>query len=279
MIKKGLGKGLGALISDEGSPGVIEIRINDIEPNANQPRKKFNDEKLSVLSESIKEHGVVQPIIVRKEEDTYRIVAGERRWRAARLAGLAVIPAIVKDISNKQVMEIALIENIQREDLNPIEEAEAFDRLIKEFNMTQDQLSKAVGRSRSAITNSLRLMSLADDVKTMVVGNELTSGHARTLIVVEDRELQIKLAKEIIAKDLNVRQTEGLIKKVLTKKTKKKTAQRNEYLQEIEQKLQGIFGTKVELVSGNKKGKIMIEYYSNDELQRILDIIGESDKN
>lgn len=276
MMKKGLGKGLGALLdtdSNNEATGVVELKINEIEPNANQPRKNFDDEKLTQLSESIKEHGIVQPIIVRREENTYRIVAGERRWRAARIAGLATVPVVIKDISNRQLMEIALIENIQREDLNPIEEAEAFEKLLKEYNMTQEELSKAVGKSRSAIANSIRLMSLNDEVKNHVVNGELSSGHARALIVIEDNELQKKVADEIINNGLNVRQTEALVKRVLTQKPVEKQKPKNENFIEIEEKLKGIFGTKVELISNNKKGKIMIEYYSNEELDRILEMV------
>jgi len=280
MIKKGLGKGLGALITDDSNEntGVKEIRVNEIEPNTNQPRKSFDDEKLQQLAESIKQHGIVQPIIVKKENDIYRIVAGERRWRAARLAGLVSVPVIVKDISNRQIMEIALIENLQREDLNPIEEAEAFERLIKDYEMTQDELSKTIGRSRSAIANSIRLLSLCDPIKSFVINGELSSGHARTLLAVEDGELQKKIAGEIIKNQLNVRETEKLVKKLLSKKTREKIKNNNEQYIEIEEKLKNIFGTKVKIMHGNKRGKIMIEYYSNDELDRILemvDIIGK----
>ena len=283
MMKKGLGKGLGALISsaenDINTYGIQEIRINEIEPNSNQPRKFFDDEKLMQLGESIKQHGIMQPIIVKKENDTYRIVAGERRWRAARLAGLTTVPVIVKDISNKEVMEIALIENLQREDLNPIEEAEAFDKLMKEFNLTQEEVSTAVGRSRSAVANSIRLLSLCDKVKQYLISGQLTSGHARTLIVIEDSELQSKIADEIIANNLNVRETEKLVKKYLTNKNTKKPKKRNEGFDEIEDSLKNIFGTKVQLLSNNKKGKIMIEYYSNEELERILELCNKIGKN
>ncbi len=275
MIKKGLGKGLGALITSAGSEnedsGVTELRINEIEPNINQPRKNFNDESLIQLSESIKSHGIMQPIIVKREKDTYRIVAGERRWRAARMAGLVTVPVIIKELSNKQVMEMALIENLQREDLNAIEEADAFDRLMKEYNLTQEEVSAAVGRSRSAIANSIRLLGLGAKIKGYLISGELTSGHARTLIGIEDKELQEKIAGEIIAKGLNVRDTEKLVKKYLQKKIKKDN-KKNIELMEIEDRLKNIFGTKVQLLSNNKKGKILIEYYSNEELDRILEM-------
>lgn len=279
MMKKGLGKGLGALIEEnvQEEAGIREVKLNEIEPNIGQPRKKFDDDKLLQLAESIKEHGIVQPIIVRKEKDIYRIVAGERRWRAARLAGLEQVPVIIKEISNRQVMEIALIENIQREDLNPIEEAEAFERLLKEFEMTQEDLSRTVGRSRSAIANSIRLLHLCDKVKEYVVTGELSSGHARALIPIEDRDVQLLFAKEIIEKNLTVRETEALVKRYFAKKPEQKVQKKNEQLLEIEERLKNVFGTKVQLISGNKKGKIMIEYYSNDELDRILELVNSID--
>ena len=276
MTKKGLGRGLGALLStdDKEDSGIMEIKINDIEPNTNQPRKNFSDEKLTQLAESIKQHGVVQPIIVKKEGEIYRIVAGERRWRASRMAGLTTIPVIVKDLSNRQLMEIALIENLQREDLNPIEEAEAYDRLIKEYNMTQEEISRTIGKSRSAVANSLRLLNLCDEVIEYLKNGELTSGHARCLVTVEDKSTQIKIARTIIEKQLNVRDTEKLVKSLLTKKTvQKKPKQELENIVEIEEKFSNVFGTRVKLLSGRKKGKILIEYYSNDELDRIIEIV------
>ncbi len=276
MNKKGLGKGLGALIStanEETSSGVVELRINDIEPNVGQPRKKFDDDKLLQLSDSIKQHGIVQPIIVRKEDNIYKIVAGERRWRAARLAGLNNVPVIIKDVTNKQVMEMALIENIQREDLNPIEEAEAYERLLNEYNMTQEELSKSIGKNRSTIANIIRLLSLCDNVKECLINGDISSGHARTLIAIEDKEKQEKVCHEIIEKNLNVRETENLVKKLLSVKNKEKnTPYEDENLIRIEDELKKILGTKVKLSSNNKKGKIMIEYYSNDELERLLEI-------
>ena len=198
MVKKGLGKGLGALISsaDTENTGVKEIKINEIEPNLGQPRKHFDDEKLAQLAESIKQHGIVQPLIVKKEDDTYKIVAGERRWRAARLAGLDTLPVIVKELSSKQVMEIALIENIQREDLNPIEEAEAYEKLISEFGMTQEDISVTVGRSRPAIANSIRLLTLQEKLKNLVINGEISSGHARALLALDDNTVQSKTAEE-----------------------------------------------------------------------------------
>lgn len=283
MNKKGLGKGLGALIStdDDEKTGVLEIRINDIEPNKGQPRKNFNDEKLTQLSESIKQHGIVQPIIVRKEDNVYKIVAGERRWRAARLAGIKTVPVVVREITNKQVMEIALIENIQREDLNPLEEAEAFEKLLSEFHMTQEELSNTIGKSRSAIANTIRLLGLSDIVKQFLISGEISSGHARALLAVEDKSEQDELCKEIIDRSLNVRQTESLIKSYLKndlKTNENKTESNDEQYLKIEEELQNIFGTKVKLFSKNKKGKIMIEYYSSDELERIMELINKIEK-
>jgi ParB family chromosome partitioning protein len=277
MSKKGLGKGLGALISsanDENElSGVKELKINEIEPNVYQPRKKFDDQKLIQLSDSIKEHGIVQPIIVRKEENIYKIVAGERRWRAARLAGLNSVPVIIKDVSNKQVMEMALIENIQREDLNPIEEAEAYERLLNEYNMTQEELSKSIGKNRSTIANIIRLLALSKKVKESLIDGEITNGHARALISIEDEEIQEKICKEIIKKSLNVRETENLVKRIqISNDDNKKVKSVDENIIKIEDDLKKIFGTKVKLFNKNKKGKIMIEYYSNEELDRLLEI-------
>lgn len=284
MSKKVLGKGLGALIAAETgeNSGVMELRINDIEPNLDQPRKVFDDEKLLQLCESIKQHGVVQPIIVKKEKDTYRIVAGERRWRAARMAGLETIPAVIKDLTDRQLMEVALIENLQREDLNPIEEAEAYEKLIKEYNMTQEEISETIGKSRSAIANTVRLLSLSQKVKNYIIEGKLTSGHARTLVTIEDEDLQGKIADEIINKALNVRETEKLLKKYnenKKKKPKRKDPEDNAEFIKIEEKLKAVFGTQVHLVSGNKKGKIVIEYYSPDDLERILELVDSINKN
>jgi ParB family chromosome partitioning protein len=275
MNKTGLGKGLGALIETESTEnnGIVELRINEIEPNINQPRKRFDDDKLKQLSESIKQHGVVQPIICKKEDDAFRIIAGERRWRAARMAGIEKIPVIIKDLSSKEIMEIALIENLQREDLNPIEEAEAYEKLMGEFKMTQEEVSKTVGKSRSAIANSTRLLGLDNETKNYISNGQLSSGHARTLIPIADIEMRIKTAKDIIDRDLNVRDTEKLVKRLLTKKNRTKQKEKDCDLIEIENKLKNIFGTKVKLLHGNKKGKIVIEYYSNDDLNRILDMV------
>jgi len=275
MAKRALGKGLDALISNEKTEdsGIKELKINEIEPNINQPRKRFDDEKLQQLAESIKQHGIVQPIIVSNEDNTYRIVAGERRWRAARLAGITTVPVIIKNVSKREEMELALIENLQREDLNPIEEAEAYEKLIREHGITQEELSGIIGKSRPAIANSLRLLSLDEKVKGYLINEEISSGHARALLAIEDKELQKKAADEVISMKLSVRETEKLVKKYLdSKKQKVRSKSKSAEHIEIEERLKEIFGTKVKLVTNNKKGKIMIEYYSNDELERIMEL-------
>jgi ParB family chromosome partitioning protein len=274
-MKKGLGKGLGALITSAETEdnGVRELKINEIEPNAGQPRKHFNDEKLAQLAESIKQHGVVQPLIVQRDGDTYKIVAGERRWRASRLAGLQTVPVIIRDLSNKQVMEVALIENLQREDLNPIEEAEAYEKLMDEFGMTQEEISVTVGKSRPAIANSVRLLTLQDKIKNMVISGEISSGHARAILSIENRDVQLKAVEEVVKRELNVRDTEMLVKKLLAVKTsKKKKADNIEYLA-LEERFREIFGTKVKIQNNKKNGKILIEYYSVDELDRIISLV------
>lgn len=274
-MKKGLGKGLGALITNdsiEDNTGVIELKINEIEPNAGQPRKYFDDEKLVQLSESIKQNGVIQPIIVKKNDSNYTIIAGERRWRAAKLANISTIPALIKDYTEQQVMEIALIENLQREDLNPIEEADAFINLMNEFNLTQEQIAEKIGRSRSAIANTIRLLGLSNDVKKMIVSGDLTSGHARTLVILQNEELQKTAADYIVNNKLSVRETENYIKTLLNKKDKKKNIKNeNPEFNYVEDKLKNILGTKVKLNANKNRGKITIEYYSNDELDRLLD--------
>jgi len=277
-MKKGLGKGLGALLDSEnilaGTSALSELRINDIIPNTGQPRKKFDQDKLKGLAESIKKHGVVQPIIVKKESNGYSIIAGERRWRAARIAGLQTIPAIVKDMSSLEIMETALVENLQREDLNPIEEAEAYQKLINEHGLTQENISKLVGKSRAYIANSVRLLSLSEKVREMIVEELLTPGHARTLITIEGEEKQNRLASYIAEKQLSVRETEEYVKKQNNKKDKnKRKPDIDPSILEIEEKLKSFLGTKVNLQHHKNKGKIIIEYYSNDEFDRIIDLL------
>jgi len=280
-MKKGLGKGLGALITtaDTGDTGVKEIRINDIEPNSGQPRKNFNDEKLTQLAESIKQHGVVQPLIIQREVGGYKIVAGERRWRAAKIAGLKTVPVIVRDLSDKQVMEIALIENLQREDLNPIEEAQGFRTLIDEFELTQEELAARIGKSRSAVANSLRLLSLAGQVREMLFEEKLSVGHAKVLLALDDEKLQQETAAAVIKNDLSVRQTETVVKKLLQASKEKKRVIHEikvNYLEEIERKLSEKLGRKVRLVSGRKKGRIELEFYGNDDLETLIGILDKA---
>ncbi|TYQ14761.1 UNVERIFIED_CONTAM: ParB family chromosome partitioning protein [Acetivibrio alkalicellulosi] len=283
MNKKGLGKGLGALITQANNDykeidnGFKEVSINEIEPNINQPRKAFDDEALIQLSESIKEHGIVQPIIVMKEEDIYRIIAGERRWRAARLAGLKKIPVIIREMTNKQVMEVALIENIQREDLNPVEEAEAYEKLLNEFGMTQEELSSSIGKGRSSIANSIRILTLNDKIKGYIINGDISSGHGRALLSLKSEIQQEEICNLIIEKKINVRDTEKLVKNLLNKKEGKdeNKIQQDYEIGRVEEKIQNIFGTKVKIINKNKKGKIMIEYYSNDELDRIIELMNK----
>ncbi|MGE5677748.1 MAG: ParB/RepB/Spo0J family partition protein [Pseudomonadota bacterium] len=278
MIKKtGLGKGLGALIpenEDKVENAITEIKLTDIEPNDKQPRKEFDDSALTDLSESIKEHGVVQPIIVRKLGNGYQIIAGERRWRASRLAGVKTIPAIVKDCTNLEVMELALIENLQREDLNSIEEAQAYKSLLEEYEMTQEEIAKKIGKSRPAIANSLRLLQLPTVIKDMIASGKISQGHARALLAIEGEKKQLEIAEKIIEQQLNVRQIEKLAK---TEKKKEKTIEKEDIYQieikQLEERLKEALGTKVTIQHKKDKGKIEIEYYSNDELDRIIELM------
>ncbi|TDT50487.1 ParB/RepB/Spo0J family partition protein [Fonticella tunisiensis] len=278
--KSVLGKGLGALIpevdkteEDVKHGGVIEVNINDIFPNEDQPRRVFDDEKLEKLAQSIKEHGIIQPIIVKKEGKYYKIVAGERRWRAARLAGFKKVPVLEKELTDKETMEISLIENLQREDLNPIEEAQAFKKLIDDFKMTQEEIAKRIGKSRPAIANSLRLLNLDKRVANYIIDGTLSEGHGRALLSIQDFELQYEVAKKIIDEGLNVRQTEKLVQNLQKLKNEgNKKKEKEIYIKDIEDRLKMYFGTKVSITKGRKKGKIEIEYYSDDDLQRILDI-------
>ncbi|WP_435619808.1 ParB/RepB/Spo0J family partition protein [Thermoanaerobacterium thermosulfurigenes] len=273
--KRGLGRGLQALIpeiDEESAKGVEYIKISDIEPNQFQPRKHFDDESLKELSDSIKEHGIIQPIIVRRNDFGYQIVAGERRWRAAKLAGLKEVPAIVKDFDDQKVMEIALIENLQREDLNPIDEAKAYKSLMEQFNLTQEEISKRVGKSRSSIANSIRLLNLDEEVQNMLMEGKITTGHAKVILALQDAEKQNMIAKKIVDKNLNVRDTENLIKEVTSSK-KKKRKESDAYIKEIEDNFCRFFGTKVKIIHGKNKGKILIEYYSEEDLSRLTELI------
>ncbi|MDF2890253.1 MAG: parB-like partition protein [Clostridia bacterium] len=275
MKKNGLGKGLGALIRENEhdiNSSVTELKITELEANQNQPRRFFDDQALQELSGSIKEHGVVQPIIVRKLDDSYQIVAGERRWRAARLAGLKTVPVIIKDYSNVQVMQIALIENLQRQDLNSIEEALAYKSLIEEHDMTQERISEKIGKSRSAIANTLRLLNLPEEIKNMVVHGKISAGHARALLAIEDKNKQLEIAHKIVEQQLNVRDIEKLVMQKDNKDEKKENKKDVEII-ELEERLKNTFATKVNIIHKKNKGKIEIEYYSNDDLERILELL------
>lgn len=290
MSKKfGLGKGLNALIPEDtvilepkkgkdksDDNGYSLIDINLIKSNESQPRKSFDDEKIMELAESIKSNGIIQPLILRKDKDEYIIVAGERRWRAAKYIGIKEIPSVIMDLTEKQILEISLIENIQREDLNSIEEAIAYKKLISDFDLTQEQLSKRIGKSRVAITNTMRLLNLSEDVQQYIIEGVISEGHGRALLAITDSKLQCELAQNVIDDKLSVRELEFLIRKLKTKsepsksKAKKET---NPYYKEVIEKLENYFGTKVNVTNKNNKGKIEIEYYSEEDLQRILEII------
>lgn len=289
MAKRGLGKGLGGLFESETKtappistekPAVPQgsityIRLTAIEPNAKQPRRSFDEEKIAALAESIKENGMIQPIIITEtQKGRYKIVAGERRWRAAKKAGLKEIPTLIRKYSDEQIAEVALVENLQREDLNPIEEALGYSLLLEEFGMTQETVSKKVGKSRSAVANSLRLLSLDNDIKNLLITGEISPGHARAILSVGDADLKKAMARRIIDDGLNVRQAEALAKtitKSAAKKTPKKTDDANALAaQDLENTLSSAFGTKVRIKGNAKKGKIEIEYFGNDDLDRIL---------
>lgn len=291
-LGKGLGKGLDSLIPDR--VGVVEtkeevkkeevyVNINKVEPNREQPRKKFDEDSLLELSESIKQFGVLQPLLVQEKENYYEIVAGERRWRAAKLAGIKEIPIIVKKLTAQEIVEISLIENIQREDLNPIEEAIAYKRLLTEFNLKQDEVAERVSKSRTAVTNSIRLLKLNEKVQQMVVDEMLSTGHARALLSIEDKELQYTVAQKIFDEKLSVRETEKLVKKILKGEIaeKEEKAKNNEELEkmkviykDIEEKMKQALGTKVIIQPKDKdKGKIEIEYYDSNQLEHLFEMI------
>ncbi len=292
QIKKGLGKGLNALISSNSQEsdeyvndtieksGVVEIDINMIEPNKQQPRKYFDQEALIELSESLKDFGIIQPIVVKKEGDYYSIIAGERRWRAARIAKMEKIPVIIKDYNDAQMLQIALIENLQRQDLNPIEEALCYKRLADEFFYSQENIAQKVGRSRNSISYSLSLLNLDKRVQNFLAEGKLTSGHARFLFQIKDNNKQFEFSEKIIEEGLSVRETERIIKLFLdnldsSKNENETKTNENKPIspyKSVEADLKSILGTKVNIKDGKNKGKIEIEYYSPDELDRILGI-------
>lgn len=290
--KKGLGKGLDSLIPDNKQSKTSKseeidskkelkteeqmMKINDVEPNRNQPRKKFEEDALLELSDSIKQFGIIQPLIVQKRKDYYEIIAGERRWRAAKMAGLKEVPVIVKDYTEQEIVEISLIENIQRENLNPIEEAMAFKKLLEEFNLKQDEVAERVSKSRTAVTNSMRLLKLDHRVQQMIVDDMISTGHARALLAIDDKEQQYELANQVFDEKLSVRETEKLVKDLKNPKIKKEKKKiEHEFIyDDLANKMKEVMGTKVSISSkGNGKGKIEIEYYSDMELERMFDMI------
>lgn len=294
--KGGLGKGLDSLIANKvGTTGTAEVirmpepdkevsfvKITKVEPNREQPRKNFDEDSLLELSESLKQYGVLQPLLVQDKKDYFEIIAGERRWRAAKMAGLKEIPVIIKNLTDEEMVEISLIENIQRENLNPIEEAMAFKRLLNEFHLKQDEVAERVSKSRTAVTNSIRLLKLDERVQQMVVDDLISTGHARALLVIADNEKQYNLAQQIFDEKLSVRETEKLVKKIQNQKPEPPKKQEDDkmsvFYEDMEQKLKSIMGTKVAIHYKNKdKGKIEIEYYSNDELERIIELF-QSDR-
>ena len=282
-LGKGLGKGIGidSLIPPEKakSKDAVMIDIQKVEPNREQPRKNFDEDSLLELSDSIKQFGILQPLLVQDKNDYYEIIAGERRWRAAKLADLKEVPVIVKKLTDQEIVEISLIENIQREDLNPIEEAIAYKRLLDEFHLKQDEVAERVSKSRTAVTNSMRLLKLSDQVQQMVIDDLLTTGHARALLGIEDKDKQYALAQKIFDEKLSVRETEKLVKKMQNEK--KETPAKETPIdpkmdiiyQDVEEKMKDIMGTKVSIRRKDaKKGTIEIEYYSPEELDRIMDL-------
>ena len=303
--KRGLGRGLSNLIptddtTEDVSPkaskqtktGAVTktevvkkveqtLNINRIEPNKNQPRKEFNEDALQERADSIKQFGVIEPLVVVKRKGYYELIAGERRWRAARLAGLKEVPVVIKDYDDQQIVEIALIENIQREDLNPIEEAHAYERLIQEFNLTQDEVAERVSKSRTTVTNALRLLKLTEKVQQMLIDDMLSTGHVRALITIADPQLQYETAMYIFDKKLSVRETESYVKKLLNKKPKEKTSEKEDpelsfLYKAIENRLKESLGTKTTIKAKTKdSGKIEIEYYSQEDLERITQLLAQ----
>ena len=286
-----MGRGINALIPEEPAetnekvivkevvvkePAETKVRLSQVEPNREQPRKNFDEDALLELAESIKQFGVLQPLLVQQKDDYYEIIAGERRWRAAKLAGVKEVPVIEKEYTDQEILEIGLIENIQRENLNPIEEAIAYKRLLEEFNLKQDEVAERVSKSRTAVTNSMRLLKLSDKVQQMIIDDMISTGHARALLAIDDPELQYTLANKIFDEKLSVRETEKLVKEIKNpKKPKEKKPVANSFIyQDLEEKMKSVFGTKVSIASkGKGKGKIEIEYYSDDELEHLFDMM------
>ena len=299
-VSRGLGKGLDSLIpmgsgssekkaeskeenkeSKDGKATETIVKITQVEPNRVQPRKNFDEDALQELADSIKQFGLLQPILVQDRKTHYEIIAGERRWRAAKLAGLKEVPVIIRDYTDQEIVEISLIENIQREDLNPIEEAQAYKRLLTEFNLKQDEVAERVSKSRTAVTNSMRLLKLCDEVQQMIIDDMLSTGHARALISIEDPEQQYTIAQKIFDEKLSVREVEKLVKDLNKPQKPKKESKEDKSLdiiyQDIEEKLKQTLGTKVEISSkGNGAGKLEIEFYNHDDLDRIIELLSKS---
>ena len=288
--KKGLGKGLDSLITTkiekptvattDNESGAVLVNISKVEPNREQPRKKFDEDALLELSESIKQFGVLQPLLVQDRTSYYEIIAGERRWRAAKMAGVKEVPVIIMNLTEKEIMEISLIENIQREDLNPIEEAQAYKRLLTEFNLKQDEVAERVSKSRTAVTNAMRLLKLNEKVQQMLIDEMLTTGHARALLAIDNEEKQYEVAQRIFDEKLSVRDTEKLVKNIQNEKDNLPTEKNKidpqliAVYRDLEEQMKSILGTKVFInPKDEKKGKLEIEYYSQDELDRIIDLI------
>lgn len=296
-LGRGLGRGLDAMISDTAKPRSVDkaqekplqqetnpkdkvfmVKLSQVEPNRKQPRKQFDEDALLELAESIKQFGVLQPLLVQKKDDYYEIIAGERRWRASKLAGVKEIPVIVKNFSEQEAVEISLIENIQRENLNPIEEAAAYKRLMEEFHLKQDTIAERVAKSRTAVTNSMRLLKLDERVQQMLIDEMLTTGHARALLSIENKELQYSTAVKVFDEKLSVRETEKLVKEVLNPAKKEKPQEKDRaqdlIYEQLEEKIKGIIGSKVAIHRKTKdKGKIEISYFSQEELERIVELL------
>lgn len=280
MSRQALGRGLGALLPTNELDMVKKIPLEQIRPNPFQPRKDFNDEALKELAESIKTHGVLQPVLLRKTDDSYELIAGERRWRAAKIAGLTDIPAIIKEIDEKSMSQMALIENLQREDLNPIEEAIAYQSLLEKFSMTQEEVATAVGKNRVTITNALRLLKLPPFVLDNVSRGTISAGHAKALLSLSDEAIQKEICLLVIEEGWNVRQTEDYVRRIVdgagkkAEKKERKTVQEDIFIKDLSNKIGEHLGTRVKIKPGKKVSKIEIEYYNNDDLQRIIKSIG-----
>lgn len=290
MSKRGLGRGLDALFSApntgqtaESNEPIKEISLQEIVPNQHQPRRDFDEEALAELAQSVKQHGIIQPVVVRKTLTGYELVAGERRWRASQMAGLKQIPAVIREFTDAEMMEIALVENLQRQNLNVIEEAVAFRRLIEEFGLTQEEVSQRIGRSRSMIANIIRLLNLQPAVQEFVSRGTMTMGQARPLLALESPEMQLEIANQIIEEDLSARDAEELVRRLVAKHPVKKVEAKPKeeeeddqfFMNEFEDRLKVILGTQVRIKPGKYKSKIEIEYYSNEDLERIMDMLSK----